>query len=348
MSRCLLALTMVLAACAKTQVSGPAMLVRQGRFGSLRDMVLFERAPADGGSFFLDRFEATREDWAGYLAARDGAPAAEQDDIDGVLPALGVDLLQARAFAGWRFSRLPRQDEWWFATTAGGTDIYPWGSVWRPACANTLDLQIWEATPVGTFESGRRGEGPYDLIGNASEWTETVPWTFLWDGPPEEILDKGLRDAKPSQVVTVARMHRRLQRTPGLEVWLRPWSPVPTTWLVAGVDEHVPRQCVGFDFLTEMPPRPVVTLQLAVTRLPRDSDPALGLRLATDPASVLRALCAEPLPLAPADRALLLDFLTRERHRAALAAAFLAVDGELSAAQRRGEVYQLLRSELLP
>lgn len=324
-----LALALLLAACGGEPQPLDAQPPRQGRFGSLRDFVLFERPLADGGSFFLDRFEVTRGDWAAFA----GSDAGESEDR--ALPQLGVDLQQARAFAHWRFARLPRFDEWQFAATCGGYDLFPWGSVWRSACANCFDLQLVEPTPVGTFESGRKGDGPYDLIGNAAEWTETVPPAFL----------RGLVDDSGSQLIDADVLLWRLRQAPGLEVWLRPWMPVPLPWLCGAADARVPRLCVGGDFLTPMGQKPARE-QLQVPRLPGDRDPALGLRLCCDPESLLRALSAHRQPLLATERALVLGFLARGQHRQVLAPAFAALWPEASGTPAGGEVMALLAAEL--
>ena len=54
--------------------------------------------------------------------------------------------------------------------TSGGRDDFPWGSVWRSDCANTLDLQLGEPTPVGTFESGRTTHMRPGRSGEPSHW----------------------------------------------------------------------------------------------------------------------------------------------------------------------------------
>lgn len=325
-----LALALLLLGCDRSPATGSG-LRREGRFGSLRDFVLYERSAAAGGSFFLDRFEVTRDDWDGYVGrSRDQAAI---DDVDGSLPQLGVDLQQARRFAQWRFGRLPRQDEWQFAATSGGRDDFPWGSVWRSDCANTLDLQLGEPTPVGTFESGRKGEGPYDLIGNAAEWTETVPPQFLQWGS--------------GSLVGAEIMRWKLQRTPALMVWLRPWSPVPALWLVEAMDAQVPRLVVGADYLTPMGQTPRTSV-LQVPRLPAEIDPAWGLRLATDPTSVLRALCDYEPALTVSEAALVRAFVGRDRHRGVLAAAFAEVAPKLSPEAKAHGITGLLRAELGP
>ncbi|MEY3161262.1 MAG: hypothetical protein RIT25_1253, partial [Planctomycetota bacterium] len=44
----------------------PGAIAREGRFGSLRDLVVFDRPAEQGGPFFLDRFEVTRDDWTQF------------------------------------------------------------------------------------------------------------------------------------------------------------------------------------------------------------------------------------------------------------------------------------------
>ncbi|GAB4155083.1 MAG: hypothetical protein Fur0037_23570 [Planctomycetota bacterium] len=326
-----LALALLLAGCGEPSSAGGREPTRQGRFGSLRDFVLFERAPEEGGPFFLDRFEVTRSDWEEFEGRATGG---ESSDLNGALPMVGIDLHAARRFAAWRFARLPRLDEWTFAATGGGKDRYPWGSVWRSTCANCRDLGLAEPTPVGTFESGRKPSGPYDLVGNAAEWTETVPQDLLRlpeRSPPERIEDLNL-------------MHWLVERSFGLAFWVRPWRPSPTLWLVAAVDERMPRLVVGGSYLTTMGQNPPPAEQLQVARLPADLDPGTGLRLAADPVSILRALGRYERPLSVEEDALLRGFLRRPGHREALAAA-LATLGDAPGGEDR-PVLSVLRSEL--
>ena len=59
-------LAAVLGGCA---AEPPQEAQRAARFGVFRDLILYRRPLADGGSFFLDRFEATRRDWFEFHAA---------------------------------------------------------------------------------------------------------------------------------------------------------------------------------------------------------------------------------------------------------------------------------------
>ncbi len=125
-------LLMFAAGCAQEQASDP-LADRAKRFGILRDLVLFEM-PGPRGPFFLDRFETTRSDWAAFCSAT-GRPTPWADALpaeDESRPVANLDLGDARAYAEWRFGRLPRRDEWEHAATARGAFRYPWGQQATP------------------------------------------------------------------------------------------------------------------------------------------------------------------------------------------------------------------------
>ena len=172
---------LVLAACADAGKEPAEALQRAGRYGSLRDLVLFASTdPVDAEALFVDRFEVTRGDWKEFAVSEAGRAAGAPTVLSGGdpdLPIGGIDLTLARAFAAWRFLRLPRREEWLVAAAVDGRSRYPWGGRDDPLRTNSAELGLGRATPVGTFESGRRGGGdqPYDLVGNVSEWTESVP-----------------------------------------------------------------------------------------------------------------------------------------------------------------------------
>lgn len=292
--------------CSKESAAAPGAVAREGRFGSLRDLVLFERPAEQGGAFFLDRFEATRDDWTQFL----GAPlrTALEASTDGFLPQSGIDLAAARAFAAWRFCRLPRHEEWVYAATGNNAYSWPWGDAAQASRANTAELRLGKPTPVGTFESGRRGDGPYDLVGNVAEWTETVaPQVFVEDPPHGSI-------ASWPDLIAIGPW--RIARTPALSAWLVPGQPAPASWLVQSLGDRVPRLVVGSDFLSPMEQR-------TATRLPRESGSALGLRLATDPDALLVALTAADVEAGDRDIELLRRFLGRPGHADALRGAFV-------------------------
>jgi hypothetical protein len=318
---------LLLAACTPEAAGSAGTPPREGRFGSLRDFVLIVRLDQERpAALFFDRFEVTRADWVAFAASPDGrAVGAEAADCSGdpALPVGGVDLAQARAFARWRFARLPRQDEW-AAVVGDGRHRFPWGSREDPTRANTGELGLGEPTPVGTFESGRRtgGDQPYDLIGNVGEWTESVAGGWTADG-----LD-------PEASFPVAR--RRVLRTPALAVWQWPGGMVPLVFAVAAAGGAVPREVVGADFLSPM--------DVSAEAVPAgDRRQRTGLRLCTTPRELLLALLAEPVVARGADIEQLRRFVRRGAHREALAAAWRSIDAKRFASS---PLFAVLREEL--
>lgn len=302
-------------ACGRDDAPSDATPPRAGRFGSLRDLVLFVRpgtGPVD--ALFCDRFEVTRGDWAEFAATAAGRGCgAERVPADGdATVAVGlVDLRQARAFAQWRFLRLPRRDEWIHVALDGGRSSFPWGDRVDPSRANTAELGLWQTTPVGTFESGRQSGGgnPYDLIGNVSEWTESpVAW---WCDPRQE--PGGGQPLDP--IGGVARACRDVAATPALAAWGGPGGLAPAGWLVAAVADSLPRECVGADFATPMTDKWDVAL-------PDERSARRGVRLMATAGELLRALCAAPDALSAVDESQLRRFVARDAHREALSAAW--------------------------
>lgn len=322
---------------------------REGRFGSLRDFVLMERpaSVAEEGDrgptyFFLDRFEVTRGDWATFAESPEGERVGASDAAfsgDSALPVGRVDLLQARAFARWRFARLPRLDEWLLATVGDRRNKfpYPWGRKEEAARANSAELGLGEPTPVGTFESGRRAEGqPYDLIGNVSEWTESVPWGWCAD---EGTFEADF--ANPTSGMAVGWLHRLALRAPGLAVWQAPGGLLPLGCVVAVGGPNVPREVAGADFLSPMAKQ--TEWVLAGDRRVRT-----GLRLCTSPQELLRALLAADCEPTELDLEQLRRFVVRGRHQEALDAAWPSVRAKATAAELARPLGSWLSQHLSP
>lgn len=317
----------LLAACGADGHAPPAPLQRAGRFGTLRDLVLFARTdPVAADALFVDRFEVTRGDWKEFAASEAGRACGAGAILSGGdpdLPIGGVDLAQARAFAAWRFLRLPRRDEWLVAAAVDGRSRYPWGSRDDPLRTNTAELGLGTATVVGTFESGRRGGGdqPYDLIGNVSEWTETVP-TAWWHQDRDPIAGPlaGLWS---------------LRRTPALSAWSGCGGLVPSAWLVAAGGSGVPRLVVGSDFQAPMD-------QQAEEVPGSDRRDRTGVRLCATARELLANLLAAPQRAAPDELEQVRRFVRRGRHRQALVAAFR----DLPSPPPSGPVTSCLQAEL--
>lgn len=337
--RGLITVLVVGAACSPGQPADdvPLSLERTGRFGSLRDFVLFERT-IDGQPFvlFLDRFEATRADWREFAATAAGRTvAAGRVPVVGdlALPVGNVDLQQARAFAAWRLARLPRAREWFTCVMGDGRNRFPWGSKEDPTRTNTGELGLGEPTPVGTFESGRRSEGnqPYDLIGNVSEWTETVPASWCLSDrsgdPLGGVLDPG---------ASFAAACERVRSLPALTVWGGVGGLVAPMWAAALAGADAPHEVVGADFQSPM-------AATSETVLAGDRRTRTGVRLCTTPRELLEAMLACRDELDAVDRALLRRFLSRPEHRSALLAAWPPFAAQ--AARREGSLAGILLAE---
>jgi len=319
-----------LAACARPE-EGPPLPARHQRYGVFRDLVLIARREAKGGPYFLDRFETSRRDLLEWLAETGTPPppgwaesrSAGADDPASLRPATCVDLDTARRYARWRFCRLPTFAEWEHAATAGGAYRFPWGDPIRAEWANTSELGLGQPTAIGTFESGRSPDGPYDLIGNAAEWTET------------------LSPAAASDLLAAPRL-------PAITVWLGLCAPAPLFAQVAAAPRVPARVVAGGAYLdlgdreTRALSRPAAS---ALSCRPYEWSDTIGVRLAADPAGLLAALLCEPeLPDAAAQR-VLREFLEQPGHRAVLAPALLAAT---AAVAEPGPLLALLHESLRP
>ena len=165
------------------------------------------------GAFYVDRTEVTNAQYARFLAAeakagndaqwrhpsqppskKDHEPRFWDDKNLGKAhanrPVVGVDWLDAYAYAKWAGRRLPTAAEW--ERAARGTDgrTFPWGNepprqglVYRAnyfAAFPAADGHQFTA-PVGSFPNGASPAGCLNMAGNAAEWVAD------WYGPmPEE------------------------------------------------------------------------------------------------------------------------------------------------------------------
>lgn len=285
----------------------PEPAVRSSRFGVLRDLVWFDRG-ADG--FFLDRFESTQADWRRYRAAVGASIESTErflqqwigdlrGPVDPAFPIVGLTLAEARDFARWRFCRLPRWDEWTFAATARGSYALPWGNLRRPAYANSADLGYHRLTPVGMFESARESSGPYDLIGNAGEWTESC--VVDWGGYASPVDDDASEVAWRANVVV---------SHPALRVYWLSGCPLPSYPIVQVSAGTIPHEVTG----SAGDPMPSSRRRDPVNRLlPTERASLVGVRVAAGPRDLLLALCAVHELPSEREIELLRQFLRRHR-----------------------------------
>jgi formylglycine-generating enzyme required for sulfatase activity len=151
------------------------------------------------GAFFLDRCEATNEQYGLFLASITQATGADhsrchpdedpQTKARGHKPAwwgeekykpfgaptqpvVGVSWFDAYAYAAWAGKRLPTEQEWEKAARGLDGRIYPWGNEWKEDRSNSSGTADgFELTaPVGSFPSGQSPYGALDMVGNVREW----------------------------------------------------------------------------------------------------------------------------------------------------------------------------------
>ena len=109
-----------------------------------------------------------------------------------------VSWYQAVAFCRWMSEklgytvRLPTEWEWQSAATGGRLDyIYPWGSEWNNAYANTKESGLSRTTAVGMYPLGASPVEALDMAGNVLDWckNEADPETL---GPEDLARDHSI------------------------------------------------------------------------------------------------------------------------------------------------------------
>ena len=142
--------------------------------------------------FHIDLYEVSNEDYGKFLAwiqktadhsnchpdepeGKDHTPAHWDDAKFNAprQPVVGVDWLDAYAYAAWAGKRLPTADEW--EKAARGTDgrLYPWGSSFdADKCVSGNDDSD-RPQPIDVKPEGRSPYGLYNMTGNVCEWVAT-------------------------------------------------------------------------------------------------------------------------------------------------------------------------------
>jgi formylglycine-generating enzyme required for sulfatase activity len=151
-----------------------------------REWILKECPPFEASvrPFRLAKYLITNQEYREFLAATglpEDIPSSWRfgvyDPSSSNTPVWGIRQQSALRYADWiasltsRRFRLPSELEWEFAASAAGVREYPWGDTFDRERANTRELGMLRATPVGTFPQGDSIHGICDMGGNVEEFT---------------------------------------------------------------------------------------------------------------------------------------------------------------------------------
>lgn len=172
-------------------LAGPVGGCTNGRGGgALAGMVLIQggqfvrggKYKVRVGSFYIDRFEATNEQYCRFLNAGNEQHWNAKQEIENVSgrfvsksgkgrwPVYAVSWPDAAAYATWVGKRLPTEAEWEFAAAAGRGRKYPWGDEPITPQRSNFGGKVGHPVNVGSYPAGKTPEGVYDMSGNVAEW----------------------------------------------------------------------------------------------------------------------------------------------------------------------------------
>lgn len=141
--------------------------------------------------FYIDRNEVTMAEYRAFVEATGPGPLPDwalEIAPDDNMPAVGVNLDDARAYAEWKGKRLPTVEEWTWAACGRERRRFPWGNTepdgtqcnYADACTRFAwnDLEHNDGfqgiAPVGSYAAGATPDGLMDMAGNVREWTSTA------------------------------------------------------------------------------------------------------------------------------------------------------------------------------
>jgi formylglycine-generating enzyme required for sulfatase activity len=137
--------------------------------------------------FELDAFEITEGAYASCVDVGRCPPLAFTGEPGRALG--GMARADAEAYCAFRGGRLPTDDEWTFAASAGRSRRYPWGDTGAVCRRGAWGLVSGPcgfgfAGPElsGAHPDGATANGLYDLAGNVAEWVSSDAGTAGPDG----------------------------------------------------------------------------------------------------------------------------------------------------------------------
>ena len=132
-------------------------------------------------SFGIETHEVTNGEFSAF-AESTKSPVTWNGPMPGVsLPVTRVQWDEATKYCRWKHpvgGDLPSEDQWEAAARGRDGRLYPWGSSFELAAANTAASGRNAPAPVGSFPRGATSAGVHDLIGNVWEWTRSTMQSY--------------------------------------------------------------------------------------------------------------------------------------------------------------------------
>jgi serine/threonine-protein kinase len=130
-------------------------------------------------SFYIDKYEVTNQQYYDFIRATGYPPPSHWstgkfEDGKENYPVVNVNWEDAKKYAEWAKKRLPYEEEWEYAARGDDARLYPWGKQFSNFNANTIESGKGDATPVGSYPSGRSPFNVMDMSGNVLEWTASL------------------------------------------------------------------------------------------------------------------------------------------------------------------------------
>ena len=144
-------------------------------------------------AYYIARYPVTVAQFRAFIEDS-GYQPANQDSLTGIPnhPVVSVSWYDALAYCEWLTNKLrsresslepllhkgwvitlPSEAEWEKAARGVDGHMFPWGSAFDSAQANTVETGIGNTTAVGSFPGGASPYGLLDMAGNVWEWTRS-------------------------------------------------------------------------------------------------------------------------------------------------------------------------------